>query len=155
MGVTIRYQGRLSPKAKAKELYILAKIHCEKLKWGMTPFETQGDAIFFALHPHDHCELVSFKVGTDGRFRDSCKTQFAPVEVHMGVVGLFDALRSRLAELVIEDEGDYWETRDRARLQGRIDDCYQAIGKTMQEDPAYYGPVRGEDGRITDLLRRT
>ena len=153
MGVTIRYQGRLGPKAKSKDLYILARIHCEKLKWGMTPFESEGGTVFFAVHPHANCELVSFRIGADGRFRDSCKTQFAPLEVDVGVVELLEAFKSRLAELVVEDDGAYWETRNRQTLQRRIDDCYLAIEKAKREDPAYHGPVRTEDGRIADLLK--
>ena len=155
MGVTIRYQGRLGPKAKTKDLYILARIHCEEHEWGMTPFEAgaDGKSGFFAVHPHENCELLNFRIDAEGRFRDACKTQFAPLEVHVGVVGLLEAFKNRLAELLVEDEGDYWETRKRDRLQQRIEECYRAIEKAKAEDPAYYGPVRAEDGRIADLMK--
>ena len=69
------------------------------------------------------------------------------------MVDLFDNLKKRLGELVIEDEGHYWELRSRERLERQIMSCYEEILKAKEEDPAYYGPVKGDDGRITDLAR--
>ena len=62
-------------------------------------------------------------------------------------------MRIKLGELVIQDEGGYWETRDAEALEERIVKCYLEMQKTKDEDPEYYGPVKSENGRINDLVK--
>jgi hypothetical protein len=71
----------------------------------------------------------------------------------MGVVDLFEQCRKKLSELVIQDEGGYWESRNAEALEDRITKCFLEMKKSMDEDPSYYGPVKSEDGRITDLVK--
>lgn len=169
MGVTIHYRGRLKPKESPRNLYILAKLFCDGKKWPISQFiegeetlqfrkhpsqkEYRGAVTSFIIKPHEHCEPVAFHITRDGYFEDRCKTQFAPLEVHLGVVELLESLRKRLGELVVEDEGHYWETRSRERLEKQIMACYEEILRMKEEDPAYYGPVKEPDGRITDLSK--
>jgi len=75
------------------------------------------------------------------------------LEVHKGVISLFDQLKIKLSELIIQDEGGYWETRNEDHLLEQITNCYLAIQKEKEEDPDAYGPVKTEDGRITDLVK--
>jgi hypothetical protein len=169
MGITIHYRGRLGPKVRPKELYILASLICKEKGWEITGLaETDGAALLqhpeeeipyngklatFAIHPHENCEPLTFQITADGYFKNWCKTQFAPLEVHMGIVDLFNQVRIKFGELVIQDEGGYWETRDAKALEDRIVDCYLEMQKTKDGDPEYYGPVKSEDGRITDLVK--
>ena len=169
MGITIHYRGRLGPKVRAKELYILASLIAKEKKWSITGLaETDGAALLdhpdgeipyegklstFAIHPHEHCEPLTFQVTADGYFKNWCKTQFAPLEVHMGIVDLFQQLKIKFGELVIQDEGGYWETRDAQGLEDRIVKCFLEMQKSKDEDPGYYGPTKSEDGRITDLVK--
>lgn len=46
-----------------------------------------------------------------------CKTQFAGIDSHIRVIELLDGLKQRyIPDLVVNDEGDYWESRDRRIL---------------------------------------
>ncbi len=46
-----------------------------------------------------------------------CKTQFAGIESHIRVIEVLDGLKQRyIPDLVVNDEGDYWESRDRRIL---------------------------------------
>lgn len=169
MGITIHYRGRLGQKVRAREVYILASLICKEKGWEITGLaETDGPALLahpdgeipyegklytFAINPHEHCEPLTFQITADGYFKNWCKTQFAPLEIHMGIVDLFGQLRIKFGELVIQDEGGYWETRDAKALEDRIVKCFLEMQNTKDEDPAYYGPVKSEDGRITDLVK--
>jgi hypothetical protein len=169
MGITIHYRGRVNPKLKIKEFYIYCKLICDEKKWSISSMEeTSGPALLiqmdgeipydgklvsFAIDAHENCEPVQFQITSEGYFNNWCKTQFAPLEIHMGIVDMFAQVKIKLAELVIRDEGGYWETRDAGALEERIVDCYLEIQKSKDEDPEYYGPVKSENGRITDLLK--
>jgi hypothetical protein len=154
MGVTIHYQGRVNQKIRLKEFHILSSLICKEHGWEISDMtETEQKGSLFVINPHENCEPLIFRITPEGNFSDHCKTQFAPIEVHKGIVSLFDQVRIKLSQLIIQDEGGYWETRDEEFLQDKIMDCYLAIQKTKEEDPETYGPVKTEDGRIVDLMK--
>jgi hypothetical protein len=169
MGITIHYHGKLGPKVKAKEAYIMASLISKEKGWECSGLaETDGPALLaspdgespydgklstFAINPHEHCEPLTFQITEEGYFKNWCKTQFAPLEIHKGIVDFFVQLRIKFGELVIQDEGGYWETRDEKALEERIIKCFMEMQSTKEEDPEYYGPVKSEDGRITDLVK--
>ena len=46
-----------------------------------------------------------------------CKTQFGTIEAHIRIVELLDNLKKNYcADLTVNDEGAFWETRDRRIL---------------------------------------
>jgi hypothetical protein len=52
----------------------------------------------------------------------SCKTQFGCIDSHIEMVHLLDILKKRyIADLVVTDEGEYWESRDVERLSNKRD----------------------------------
>jgi len=54
--------------------------------------------------------------GQDERFT-MCKTQFAGIDSHIRVIEVLDSLKqSYIPNLVVNDEGDYWDSRDRRIL---------------------------------------
>jgi len=56
------------------------------------------------------------KNGRSGRF-SACKTQFGNIDIHVRIIEILDRLKQGyLANLVVEDEGGYWEGRDRRLL---------------------------------------
>lgn len=71
----------------------------------------------------------------DERFT-SCKTQFGSIDSHIHIIDLFDVLKKRyITDLVINDEGAYWESRDykllaekRAVLEHYIHHTERVIG---------------------------
>ncbi len=169
MGITIHYRGRVNPKLRIKEFYIMANLISKEKGWSITEMmESEGPAMLahpdedipyngkltmFIIEPHENCEPMTFQITGDGYFKNWVKTQFAPLEIHMGVADFFDQLKIKCSELVIQDESGYWELRDTKSLEDRIVNCYLEIQKTKDEDPEYYGPVKSENGRITDLLK--
>ncbi len=171
MGITIHYRGRVSPKVKTKEFHIYAGLICKEKKWKITDLsETEGDAVLdhpdgeipyqgklstFVITPHEHCDPVTFQITGDGYFKNWCKTQFAPLEVHVGLVDLFRQVKIKLSELVIQDEGGFWESNNAEALEERIIKCFMEIQKSKEDDPEYYGPVKSENGRITDLMKES
>lgn len=169
MGITIHYHGRVNPKLKNKEFYIYSGLICKEKKWEITDLiEHDGESVLdnpdgdipyqgklttFIVTMHEHCEPLKFQITQDGYFKNWCKTQFAPLEVHMGVADFFHQVKIKLSELVVQDEGAYWESKDAEALEERIIKCFMEMQKSKEEDPAFYGPVKSENGRITDLMR--
>ena len=46
-----------------------------------------------------------------------CKTQFGNIDVHIRIIELLDYLKKKyVSDLTVDDEGAYWETRDRRTL---------------------------------------
>lgn len=46
-----------------------------------------------------------------------CKTQFGNIDAHIRIVELFDYLKKKyISDLTVNDEGAFWETRDRRTL---------------------------------------
>ncbi len=104
------------------------------------PFEDDAPALEadpstargFFVNAGEHCETASFafleRRNAHGERAEwfwscHCKTQYASVvsdehfiACHTQLVALLDLARTLGVELVVHDEGDYWETRDTARL---------------------------------------
>jgi hypothetical protein len=46
-----------------------------------------------------------------------CKTQFGSIDAHIRIIELFDLLKKKYSSnLIVDDEGAYWESRDRRVL---------------------------------------
>src|SRR5687768_9627818 len=118
MGITIHYRGKVSPKVKLKEFFAYSKVLSDERKW-----KIEGQEDEFHILPHDNCELLNFRIAGDGTFQDTCKTQFAPIETHIQIVDFLTSLKLKLSELVVRDEGEYWELRKKERLALQIESC--------------------------------
>ena len=53
--------------------------------------------------------------------------------------------------LIVIDEGEYWDTNDIKLLDKLINDCFVAIENAKQKNPKSTGPYRVQ-GRIIDLM---
>lgn len=154
MGISIHYQGRVNQKIRLKEFHIFSSLICKEFGWEISDMtETDEKWSIFEIQPHENCEPLIFRITPEGNFSDHCKTQFAPIEIHKGIVSFFDQVKIKLSQLIIQDEAGYWEMRNEELLQDKLLDCYLAIQKTKEEDSEAYGPVKMEDGRIVDLMR--
>ncbi|MDB5105057.1 MAG: hypothetical protein JWP91_2746 [Fibrobacteres bacterium] len=170
MGITLHFHGRIAPKIKPREVWIYATLIGKEKGWPVTDLiETNGTAVLqqhdgeeisytgklfsFTMEPHEHCEPVIFQITEEGYFKNWCKTQFAPPEIHIGLVDFFQQMKIKFCELVIQDEGGFWELRDPEVLEERIVKCFLEMQASKDEDPEYYGPVKIEGGRITDLMK--
>lgn len=78
------------------------------------------------------------------------KTQFAGVDVHIGVCELLRLCQQHGVELEVADEGDYWETGDRQHLAERMGFLDAAIGMVRQQAGKIASQVLGEDAVVED-----
>lgn len=95
-------------------------------------FGDPASALVFFVHPGEGCELASFgfleRPSQDGGARElywdcHCKTQYASnvseghfIACHTKIVRMLDKALALGVEVVVNDEGFYWETRNEARL---------------------------------------
>lgn len=93
----------------------------------MTPVEGAESLDFFFDREGNLRALMTMILLLDGTLdpRDawiSVKTQFAPPEVHVWIVGLLKYLKKRyISDLQVSDEGQYWETGDIRVLREKLD----------------------------------
>jgi hypothetical protein len=91
----------------------------------------------------------------------SVKTQFGPIEGHVALVELLDAIKRHFVpDLEVLDEGGYWEHRDLAGLRQKFGFVQQAIdGLTQAIENDRLSPEAAEDPailatRVERLARR-
>jgi len=81
-------------------------------------------------------DMVSILDGTL-KPQDACvfvKTQFAPPEVHVWIVGLLKYLQKRyISNLEVSDEGQYWETGDFRILKKKRDFLAEKIDQVSRK----------------------
>jgi hypothetical protein len=85
--------------------------------------------------------------------QDFVKTQYAGADVHIKVVELLRQLKAFLIKLKVEDEGEYWETSDKKKLDGHISTVNALIIEMKGKTSGLKGPVTLPSGRIVDLMR--
>lgn len=85
------------------------------------------------------------------------KTQFAGPDVHIALVKLLKYLENKYLDAVeVTDEGDYWETEDRARLEKNFATLTHFINVVGDALENYRGPMP-EDGSpqsLADLIEK-
>lgn len=88
----------------------------------------------------------------------STKTQYAGADTHIAIVKLFRYLKKKyISNLEIEDEGEYWFSNDRERLETKINGIHIAID--MLANAFTNLPVNSDDDtknivrKIEGLLR--
>ena len=101
---------------------------------------------------HDMCEPIHLQFGSDLFLQDFVKTQFASVDVHIKIAKFFRKIRRHFADMTIEDEGEYWRSSDRTKLERAMKDLRTNLHAYLRSHPAARGPVKLESGRIVDLL---
>lgn len=121
-----------------------------------------------SFFPHPESEPVAFTVDKAGNLCDvrllpfydddptvfddpgtSVKTQFAGVETHVAVINLLRYVKKRyIPDLHVYDEGEYWETGDRAivaRHMGFLNRAIGALADALREAPAMPADATPED----------
>lgn len=114
-------------------------------------------AVGFGIHPGRRCEAANFgfmhRVEPDGSnaewfWHHCCKTQYASavswdhlIHCHTSLVALLDYAIERGIDVVVRDEGHYWETRDTVRLIAEVDYMNKVVAALA--------------GRLGDAIERT
>ena len=169
MGVTIHYSGHLREPLAYGLLIgevqdfaeqqswphrLISKSGATLERWDQTGREwtVRGDTRGIELLPHDWCEPLTLEFDREHFVQDFTKTQYAPPEIHVAIVELFQHLAPFFRDLDVSDEGEYWESGDLDRLRDMFDECFQALHDALAENPEARGPIRLEGGRIADII---
>jgi hypothetical protein len=77
----------------------------------------------------------------------ACKTQFGSIDSHIRIIELLAGLQEKyITDLIVNDEGAYWETRDRRILaEKRI-----ALGQCMRHVERVIGNIEPSDDNVRD-----
>jgi uncharacterized protein YabN with tetrapyrrole methylase and pyrophosphatase domain len=168
MGITIHYAGKLNSESSYEQLVELSvnfaimnemiferfAVHmkCLDRVSNQEEWSYEGPVKGVKIIPSESCEPLWLEFDQNLVVQDFCKTQFADIEVHMLIIGLFEALNQCFENLRIADEGEYWDTRDVNRLRELRDECFELMESAKEQDRTLSGPFRLEDGRIVDLM---
>ena len=112
----------------------------------------EGRITGIVIYPGKNCEPLYLQFGDDLFMQDYTKTQFAGPAVHLDIIALFDELKPHFRKLDILDEGEYWETRNRAVLEKHIATVNKMIEEIKRQKPQTKGPFTLPSGRIADVI---
>lgn len=164
MGITIHLRGRLRKPASVHELSDEVAEYAEVLDW---KHEYVRELSLTGIHltPHKDSETLSLLFDAEGVLRNrlmygdgndewtSVKTQFAPPEIHIALCNLLKHLKDRYFEsMEVNDEGQYFETGDRALLEERLGLTGAAINRLANALEHTHVSDSGES--IEDLVRQ-
>jgi hypothetical protein len=168
MGVTIHFEGKLASLGDYDELVLRIDKFAKKRNYEVLQIDENDKVLYrvkdeqdcdykgptkgVCLQLDDNCDPFILEFDENLYMQDFCKTQFSNIEVHIEIVSLLRMLAPIFAELVVEDEGEYWDTNDITILRQNLDACYSAIEDAKAKNASLQGPFRLADGRIADLL---
>ena len=168
-GVTIHYEGYAASADAVNRIIAAAKMFADKHRWKTSDASAphgklervideknkdyEGEITGVVLYPNPKCEPVYVQFGDDLFLQDFVKTQFAGADTHLDIIALFDAIKPFFRKLVLVDEGDYWETRDRAALEKHIATVNKMIEDLKRQKPSTRSSVVLPSGRIADVIQ--
>lgn len=168
MGVTIHFEGRLANDVSIDRVVEVAREYAKHQGWRTDevneasvtlqrvreeePQDYTGPVRGLVLHPHEWSDPVRLEFDETRYIQDFAKTQFAGGEVHTQVIELLDSLQPYFATLAVDDEGEYWGTRDLDALSRHLSNTSGALEDYLREHPGSKGPVKLESGRIVDII---
>lgn len=167
-GVTIHYEGHASSTNSVEQILAAATSFAKKHGWKIEDASApkgalqrvideknadyEGRITGITIRPGERCEPLHLQFGDDLFMQDFVKTQFAGADTHIAIIELLAALKPHFRSLRIDDEAEYWQTRDRAVLEKH----FAAVNKMMEDlkkqKPKIKGPVIMPSGRIIDVV---
>ena len=133
---------------------------------GITPPGCETACFTFASNGK-MCSIVSMQINNqldvmeaNPYFYDlSVKTQYATVAIHKQLVLLFDYINKKyLADLYFYDEGEFWETRDEAKLKENFDRnmfFIESFKSTLENVPTIDGEtIQDYITRMAEIVKK-
>ncbi len=170
MGVTIHFEGRLRSAEDLDVVIDIAREFAESKNWLSDPIDDpkatlqrvrdeedwdyEGPVKGVALQPDLNSEPLRLEFDRDFFIQEYTKTQFAPIECHKDIVLLLKKIEPLFENLIVSDEGEYYETEDEVILRNHLDKCSAMLDEYLADPEKYYGPVRLQSGRIADLMEQ-
>lgn len=168
MGVTIHFEGQLSSSDNYDKVINVAKNFAEHNHWECFEFQEdykllervkdekdwnyEGSTKGLRLQPDLNCDPLILEFDEDLYVQEFCKTQFADTSIHILIISLLRQIQSYFDNLIVENEGEYWETSDTNLLKQHIDTCNRVSEEMKKENSKMSGPFRLQNGRIVDLM---
>lgn len=141
MGITIHYQGKINELSLIDNFIDELIDISNELEWKNHIIDDKELNIKgIVISPPPESEPLSFlfdktsgiikdriilafdDMGDDHYEYNHTKTQFAPIHVHITIIKLLKYLKNKyLSDLIVTDEGDYWETENAELLQSKFD----------------------------------
>lgn len=168
MGVSIHFEGQLKSENDFNSVITAAKNFAQNnempYEFFSDPFKKicrvkaeqdwdyEGPTKGIKIQPDPNSDPLWLEFDKDNYIQEFCKTQFAGIDVHLKIIQLLKLIQPHFIELLVTDEGEYWETNDKTKLQHSFDSYFVAAEKAIAENPKLNGPFRLDDGRIIDLM---
>lgn len=141
MGITIHYQGKINEISSIDKFINELIDISDELGWkNFIIDDNEINIKGIIISPPSECEPLSFlfdkttgiikdriilafdDMGDDHYKYNHTKTQFAPIHVHITIIKLLKYLKKKyFSDLVVTDEGDYWDTENAELLQAKFD----------------------------------
>jgi hypothetical protein len=130
--LTIHYQGTSEPQTM-RNLITELKAISEEMEWTCFVID-DADFLGIIIMVAEKCEPLSFIINKQGKlihqgwldhedpneaaFNVSIKTNFSTIDHHIAIVKLLKYIQKKyIINLSVTDEGDYFETGDKVRLE--------------------------------------
>lgn len=168
LGVTIHFEGQLKKDSDFDKVMNVAKIFAQENNMDFKFFEEdnkllervkdeksydyQGKVKGIKIQPDINTDPLWLEFDKDNYIQDFCKTQFADLIIHIKIIELLRKIIPFFTELVVDDEGEFWETEDSEILQKHFDTFKCVFEEQILKNKKMSGPFRLEDGRIVDLM---
>jgi len=168
MGVTIHFEGKLRGREELHRCIALAQAMCEEQGWVFAPierdearldrffneekFEYVGPTRGISVYPHEDCDPVEIEFDNKLFLQEFTKTQFAGPEIHVAVIDLLRRIEPCFTALEVFDEGEFWETGNRAVLERHLAWFEEALAQRLRQSPGSQVKVKLPSGKIVDLM---
>ena len=113
-------------------------------------WDYQGITRGIKIQPDVNSDPLWLEFDIDYYIQEYCKTQFVDIDVHVKIIELLKKIEPYFQVLIVDDEGEYWNTGDIQLLQNNLDNCFRAIEVAKSENPNLSGPYRIKGERIVD-----
>jgi hypothetical protein len=104
------------------------------------------------LYLHENCEPLRLEFDRELYVQEWVKTQFAGVDTHIRLIQILKDIERFFQTLVVNEEGEYWESENKEALAEHIDRCNEVIAEFAEKNPGSRIKVREPNGRLTDLI---
>ncbi|WP_428661774.1 hypothetical protein [Runella sp.] len=115
-------------------------------------WDYEGPTKGIKIQPDENSDPLWLEFDKNNYIQEYCKTQFAGIDTHLQIISLLKEIQPHFVYLQVTDEGEYWDTQDKALLQECLDNYFDAAEKAKAENSKLNGPYRLQDGRIIDLM---
>ena len=168
MGVTVHFEGTLkstqalsSLLLRIEEIALAETLLTERfenteVKLGRVreeqPWEYVGPTKGIVLYLHEDCEPLRLEFDRELYVQEWVKTQFAGVAIHIRLIQILREIEGFFRTFAVNDEGEYWESENKAVLTEHIRRCNEAIAEFAAQNPHSRVKVKEPNRRLTDLI---